>query len=173
MRLSVTVRNPDPYDQCKVRVGAATFSQPWDIEHVRQKLPNLEPILCTRLGTALTQRRQFLQYRKEHHDWSEGALDIQINDNGREGRGTTVASSLPQDLSYIRHAQSSTSVEESHEDRSEISATSYASSSGNQGEFRVPDIPTQYNVGPFICPFCYMLISMETGDACKTQQQWK
>lgn len=173
MRLSVTFSNPAPYDQFKSRVGVIEVSEQWDIQHVQEKFPNLEPVVSKRLGTALTQQRRYLKYREEHHSLLEEGLDSRNDHSSSRGRGTTIASSLPQELKDHCKAQSFTILEDCEDDHSVISATSYASSSMDPEELRVPPIPAEAVHGPFLCPYCHTLISIETGNDWKMRQDWK
>ncbi|KAI1130826.1 hypothetical protein F5Y10DRAFT_103409 [Nemania abortiva] len=164
LRLSITIRNPAPHDQFLSRAGAETlgYYEQYDIKHVQEKFPRMEITIAERLGRAMTSRRHFFKYREHHYTKISGGID---NDGGpaEDGDQTTVVSSVP------RHHKDSLD-ENSPIDldaRSEISGTSYALSLDNQEELRVPPIPEEYLDGPFLCPFCYLMIEVGSRDDWK------
>lgn len=73
-RLSVIIRNATPRDRYAKAAAAAIepFDDQYDISHVGHKFPRLEmkenEWLKIRLGRAITQRRQYLRYCREHHE---------------------------------------------------------------------------------------------------------
>lgn len=159
LRFSVTISNPAPHDHFKSRAGVelTKYFEHYDIQHVRAKYPHIREKTSERLGRMLTYRRRYFKYREDHHSRLKQGLEGALDDGASKGRATTVASSLPQgmkDGAQMLHI--------SVDDRSEISATSYAPSTLNQSELRVPPIPKQYVDGPFPCPFCYVFISVDS-----------
>lgn len=164
LRLSVTISNPAPHDRFKSRAGVEAISyEPWDVEHVRAKFPRLDGKVSERLGKTLTQRRRYFKYREDHHCRLKQGLD-DIDDGASKGKATTVASSLPQ---QFKDEDAQVNLIVLDDDRSEISATSYAPSTIDDTELRVPPIPKEYVDGPFLCPFCYVFISVDT------RHEWK
>ncbi|KAK3386875.1 hypothetical protein B0H63DRAFT_468525 [Podospora didyma] len=179
LRLSVTISNPAPHDQFKSRAGVEAIAhyEPWDIQHVRNKFTDLEPRVTERLGISLTRRRKYFKYREEHNTRLREGLEIEhetpvvVEVVGCER--TTVASSLPQ---HLKDAESAAVPKVDAEepvafdfcdDQSEASGTSYAPSAANPGELRVPRIPEEYINGPFMCPFCYTMVSIDSRHAWK------
>lgn len=169
MRLAITISNPAPYDQFKSRAGVFAYPDQWDIAHVRQKFPDIDPIVSERLGKALTERRRYFKYREEHHLRLEEGLNGDDDDNGSRGRGTTIASSLPHESRDTAPA----ALEDAEDTYSELSTTSYATTSADSGQLRIPPIPKDYKSGPFLCPFCYMLISVDSESDWKARLEWK
>lgn len=161
LRLSVTIRNPAPYDQFKSRVDLRTSQyEPYDIKHVLEKFPKVDRRVSIRLGRALTQRRQYFKYREEHHRRLQEGLELgePMNPKSEDGR-TTVASPIPQ------HLADSTELNLTFLDLapSETSETSYARSTNmDVSEIRVPPLPKEHVDGPFQCPFCFTIISVDT-----------
>lgn len=158
LRFSVTISNPAPHDHFKSRAGVelTNYFERYDAQHVRDKYPHIQVEISERLGRMLTYRRRYFKYREDHHSRLKQGLEGPLDDGASKGRATTVASSLPQgmkDGTQMFHL--------SVDDRSEISATSYAPSTSDQSQLRVPPIPKQYADGPFPCPFCYVFISVE------------
>lgn len=155
LRLSVTISNPAPHDHFRSRAGIefTPFFEHYDTQHVREKYPNIQPKLSERLGRMLAYRRRYFRYRVDHHARLTQGLEGTVDDEA-----TTVASSLPQALKDSHQVH--LGVE--NDDRSEISATSYAPSTSDQSELRVPRIPKEHVDGPFLCPFCYVMIAVDT-----------
>lgn len=169
MRLAITIRNPAPYDQFRSRAGVISCPSQWDIEHVQHKFPNIHPVISDRLGKALTQRRQYLRYREEHHLRLQEGLNSDDDDNGSKGKGTTIASSVPHDS----RDDAPTALEDTEDTYSDNSTISYATTCADQGVPRIPPIPSGYETGPFLCPFCHMLISVDAESDWKARLDWK
>jgi hypothetical protein len=74
-KLSILIRNSSSRDRYAKALAAASkgpFNDQFDVDHVGNKFPRLYrdemmTWLRTRLGKAITQRRQYLQYCREHH----------------------------------------------------------------------------------------------------------
>lgn len=169
MRLAITIRNPAPYDQYKSRAGVFPYPNEWDISHVLQKFPGIDPVISGRLGKALTQRRRYFNYREEHHLRLQEGLNSDDDGNGSKGKGTTIASSLPHQFRDTATA----SLKDAEDTFSEVSTSSYAATSADQGRLRIPPIPKDYSDGPFLCPFCYMIIAVDAENDWKARLQWK
>jgi hypothetical protein len=163
LRLCVTIGNPAPHDQFQSRAGAivSAYYEPWDVKHVQEKFKDVDPIIAERLGKAITMRRQYFKYRKEHHDKLSDGLG---NENDIGGDRTTIASSIPE---HLKDTPGMTTLLEDLDNKSEFSATSYAPSNAETDQLRVPLIPAEHLEGPFLCPFCQTLIELET------RQDWK
>jgi hypothetical protein len=57
MRLSVTIRNPEPHDRYKRSAYTdASHFVPFDVEHVRARFPGSSDALARKLGVANSQR---------------------------------------------------------------------------------------------------------------------
>lgn len=160
LRFSVAISHPAPHDRFKFRAGieVTRHFEHYDVMHVRANYPHMNPRLSERLGRMLTYRRRYFKYRADHHSRLNHGLDGELDDGASKGLATTIASSLPPGL---------TDAAETHlavvdDDRSEVSASSYAPSTLDGSELRVPSIPKQYIDGPFLCPFCYMIISVDS-----------
>lgn len=160
LRFSVTIRNPAPHDRFKSRADAQVgFFEPWDIQHVKEKFPQVDEQLAERLGRALTHRRKYFKYRESHHcRLKEGLEDGDGGVDGMSrGRATTEASSVPQQFKDAGTG----SLELFSGNHSKVSETVYAPSALNQGQLRVPPIPKEHIDGPFLRPFCYVFISVD------------
>ncbi|GAW16547.1 hypothetical protein ANO14919_059770 [Xylariales sp. No.14919] len=164
LRLSVTIKNPAPHDQfmSKVELDIMAAYEPYDIRHIMEKFPLIEGKLSERLGRAMAHRRHFFKYRKDHHARVAGGIDD--DDSLRQdGDQTTVASPVPGHLKDDAEGGSTIDLD----DRSVHSMTSYAPSLNNSGELQVPPAPKEYLLGPFLCPFCYQMIEVDS------RNEWK
>lgn len=161
LRLSVTLSNPAPHDDFKSTAGAE-IDDFWDIQHVREKFPHADPGIIQRLGMAMTRRRQYFKYREEHHNKiSQGLGSHDEIEVAQGGEKTTVASSIP------RHLKDPIDNTMPELDVSQGSKTSYVLSNANQDQLRVPPLPMEFRDGPFMCPFCFLIVSIDTGYAWK------
>ncbi|KAL6355640.1 hypothetical protein LRP88_11243 [Fusarium phalaenopsidis] len=169
LRLSVTIRNPAPHDQFLSRAGEGLVKEfvYWDAKHVRDKFPNVDKDLTDKLGRAMARRRQYFKYREEHKSRLAEGLDEDEAEFG--GRATTIASSLPEHLKEAGKSADAGMAQFAIMDdaRSDASATSYATSSPDSTQLRVPPIPKEHIDGSFKCPFCHMIVSIDTRHAWK------
>lgn len=163
MRLSLTIRNPAPYEHFKTR--ELELVEPFlerDIEHVQNKFPRIHAKTRDRIGKALTDRRFYFRYRENHNSRLKAGLDD--DSHASESRdGTTEPSLLPKDRSNSGEVWSSSRWD----DMSELSATSYASSSTGTMGLRVPPVPREHIDGPFQCPYCFLPIEI------RDRHHWK
>ncbi|RTE71763.1 hypothetical protein BHE90_013834 [Fusarium euwallaceae] len=151
LRLGVAIRDPAPHDRFVISDSADTSHyEQFDIQHVCSKFGSIDSGLAERLGKAITRRRQFFKYREDN----------------RIGDGETAVSSLLEGKLGASQI-SGLPVPEDNCSDSEISQTSYASSTGDVEQRSVPPLPTEASEGPFECPFCYMMIAV--GD----ESSWK
>jgi len=78
LRLSFLIRKATPRDRWNraLQVSKERFDDQFDIRHVSEKFPKLNrpdnAWLKVRLGRAITQRRQFIRYCREHKDHLSG-----------------------------------------------------------------------------------------------------
>lgn len=158
LRLSATISNPAPHDHFQSRIGSRVeHYEPYDLQHVQGKFKDINTAIAERLGRAVTMRRHYFEYRKEHHEKLAAGLG-DIDDTG--GDKTTIASSIPE---QSKDAPGNTPLLEGLrlDSPSEFSTTSYATSSAESGQLKVPPIPTEHLDGPFLCPFCQMITEIQ------------
>jgi hypothetical protein len=170
LRLSTAIRTPAPHDRFKSRAGADMVErfEPWDTRHVEDKFPDIDVRIAERLGRAAARRRQYFKYREEHAEkLAEGLeswdTDDQDNEDKRRDEATTVASSIPNHLKDSFGGLGGF-IDDT---RSEVSGTSYALSTADTTKLRVPPMPKEHVDGPFQCPFCRMVVSIDT------RREWK
>jgi len=189
LRLSMAIRNPAPHDQFMAsgQIDISSFES-FDISHVQAKFPCAEGYLITRLGKAISRRRQYLKYRNERHKkLAQGIEDVieapkaVAEPIGIEVARTevtrtdtapteinpesTVASSIPLAM------KAPTTYIDPDEDvysEGELSQTSYATSTNESTKLRPPPIPKEAQEGtPFECPLCFMIISIRSSHSWK------
>lgn len=169
LRLSIAIRNPAPHDQFIRSTNIDTsFYEEYDIMHVREKFPLAEEYLVTRLGRAISRRRQYLKYREAHQKKLKYGLETtetSIEDSKTEMvPQSTVASSLPaalKDVDYLDLTEDSSS-------EMGFSEASTSMSDANTMKLRVPPLPEASQGGaPFECPLCFMIISISSARSWK------
>ena len=161
LSLAVAVRNPAPHNRhVKAKSANTSHFEVYDIGHVRSKFVNVEPWLASRLGTAISRRRQYFKYRESHHQKLSHGLE-----EDAKLEAETIASSLPCHLKG-GHAGSSPVFEDDSSDTG-VSMTSYDSVATKSGGLAVPALPEEAYSGPFQCCFCYMMV------ATRDRATWK
>jgi hypothetical protein len=183
MELSMIIRDSPLRDDYLKAASRYKLDPVWDIGHVREKHGSAKMSsdwLLERLGKSITQRRQYLIYRKEHHKKLSENLDEDTEDiegNEDENPEETIAET--------KHTKATTVIERKYEPRKDGSEaggsfgseTSYeATVVGEGAEHRllVPQHPTMafdsipFEYGnPFQCPYCY------TEQIVKNRGKWK
>ncbi|KAF5710471.1 zinc finger transcription factor ace1 [Fusarium globosum] len=155
LRLSVSIHNPSPHDRLKKACLTDTSSyEPFDVQHVCNKLSKAPKPIAERLGKAISRRRQYFKYRELHHEKLASGLELDSKDQMQ----STVASSLPKSLNLNEPI----SLEEDVDDASDTgrSQTSWATSAANPERRKIPALPAEAENGPFECPFCFMMVSI-------------
>ncbi|KAI0404130.1 hypothetical protein F4802DRAFT_569018 [Xylaria palmicola] len=149
LRLSATIRNIAPYDQYMSRAVFETVSQyeQYDIKYVQEKFPRADNDLTERLGKLITSRRHFFKYREDHQDRVSGEVD---EDDGLDRSGDQ--STAPSPISV--HLKNNL--------WSDLDATTYNPSGENLEELKIPPIPSEHVAGRFLCPFCYLMIKVDS-----------
>ncbi|KAJ9422957.1 hypothetical protein FOXG_05745 [Fusarium oxysporum f. sp. lycopersici 4287] len=161
-RLSVSIHNPSPHDRFKKACLTDTSGyEPFDVQHVCNKLSKAPKPIAERLGKAISRRRQYFKYRELHHDKLASGLELDDKDQMQ----STVASSLPKKL----NVNEPISLDENVDDASDAgrSQTSWATSAANPERRKIPALPAGAENGPFECPFCFMMV------AITSRNHWK
>lgn len=167
MRLSMAIRNPAPHDQFKESTNMdMSYFERFDIDHVRGKFPDAQEYLVRRLGKAVSRRRQYLRYRKEHRERLEQGMMSKVHDTDAkpivlataapsENPRSTVASSIP-------HAFKADIAIDNEDYEETLSQTSYASSNSDPTKLRPPPLPEAGVKGePFECSLCCRMTSAQ------------
>ena len=160
LRVATIIQKPAPHDRF-IKSGRfdQSFRQPWDKRHVEEKFVGIPEWISRRLGTAITRRRQFLEYRKSHHE--QIAEIKEIDDFKTMERDGPVVSSLPtvvkQDQGVRAFLQATATAD--HQSDSGDSLTSYAETVAGEDVLLVPKMPEAAQEGGlFQCPYCYMIL---------------
>lgn len=191
MQTSIIIRNATPRDRY-VKAQSSTkdrFLDCFDIAHVGHKFPKTDSKghewLKRRLGRAITQRRQYLKYCRDHHDKfsqeketsqkTEGAdessrskgptsaLDpvSKIQNEGGTVRSLPMSAFTPTTASTLQPSKLEANEEAGVEEVSDsYSQTSYATSvHGNttESKLRIPSLRDVTGGFPFECPYCWTL----------------
>ena len=195
-RFSIIIRNNTNRDRY-AKATAASLADPiqdyFDINHVREKFPALEAKgkkwLISRLGKAITQRRQYLKYCREHNQKTSVDLvtpnfdslpkDTEAMPMQPAVKAPTLSgmSTLSKPPSTLAQTQASTLIlnssqnvdEEAPEDSQ--SQTSYATSNEEDSTSSVLHVVQLEDVSKgldhFVCPYCWQI------QAITTQRAWK
>ncbi|KAF5978676.1 zinc finger transcription factor ace1 [Fusarium coicis] len=156
-RLSVSIHNPSPHDRFKKACLTDTSGyEPFDVQHVCNKLSKAPKPIAERLGKAISRRRQYFKYRELHHEKLASGLEL----DGKDQIQSTVASSLPKKL----NVNEPISLKEDLDDESDTgrSQTSWATSAANPERRKIPALPAEAENGPFECPFCFVMVSVSS-----------
>jgi hypothetical protein len=175
MRLSIAIRNPAPHNQYKEsRHIDMSYFEKFDIEHVCAKFPNAPAYLTERLGAAISRRRQYLRYRKDHQERLKQGLEqtklpqaIYKHKETSVGQSERIESTVASSIPLAMRTSSPTIQVEKHDYHEDVlSQTSYASSNNDPAKLRPPPLPEQgYNGEPFECPLCCRLSSVSQTSA--------
>lgn len=192
-RFSILLRNNttrDRYSKSNLAGTNSSFNNQFDVSHVAHKFPCLasKPWLIDRLGKAISQRRQYLRYCREHRDKT---FKDHKPDSGLQ-TGRQLLSSVPYTptqqlqpsrsvasgpVSTLAHTQASTLVlitdkltDEEFDDDTQ-SRTSYATSVDEtiavSNLHVVPIESISQGSAHFECVYCWQIQSM------KNQKVWK
>jgi hypothetical protein len=163
-RLSMNMRKPTAYERfLKARSLNASYYYQFDKDHVRNKFPKAKAFLCTRLGRANSQRREFLEYQRSHH---EKLASDPVSEDYETG---TTASSVPSKFKDTRLPDAiDLEAEQDKLSNEGMSETSYASSTTDSSRLKVPPLPEKYIYGsPYECPLCREIVSVQSRKAWK------
>lgn len=151
----------------RARIDAPTTrSELFYVKHVQEMFPSLDSVIRQRLGRTLTQRRQCLKDLADQYHRLQEVLDPEEAKNAKsEGGGTTGAPPISQGL------RDSAQIDITIPDvpaSVHLTASYLGSDVMDTTEIRLPSLPQEHTSGPFLCPFCFTLISMSTLDEWKS-----
>lgn len=177
-RMAVFIRNASPRDRfAKALSSPSPFDGSFDIAHVQHKHPKFDVEtrhwLRDRLGKAITQRRQFLRYAREHRNklaeeptdlWKPVTDDelrpvaqVQITRTTKTNVTGGISVSAPTAASTLLLKEMPVMLEDSHDNQSQ---TSYALSTGDNKEEQI-QLPQLSDVSQgrlvFECPLCWTM----------------
>ena len=191
MKTSIIIRNATPRDRY-IKAQSSTkdrFLDCYDIDHVSHKFPKINSEgsewLRTRLGRAITQRRQYLKYCRDHHDKFSQEKEVSQKTKGADessrSKGSTntldptsktqheggtvrilpMSAFTPTIASTLQPSKLEANEEGDVEEESDsYSQTSYATSvhgSTTESKRRIPSLQDITSGFPFECPYCWTL----------------
>ncbi|KAH7092032.1 hypothetical protein FB567DRAFT_516332 [Paraphoma chrysanthemicola] len=183
-RLSVIIRKYSPRDRfAKALSGPNPFNEAFDVAHTGHKFPKLAKTSCSwlqvRLGRAITQRRRFLQYTREHRQKLSSVTLVQrtvqtqivvepsvittaVPTTSLAGQTVTsrpLSTLAPTSASTLMLPDFSLLDDIDHPD--DRSQTSYAQSLGDQdsdAQIQIPALASvSHGFSTFECPFCWSI----------------
>lgn len=172
LRLSASIRNPAPHDHFKSK-DAANYGAGFELyekNRISEKYNHLDQAVLDRLAKSMVRRRQYLKYRADHaeriaHGVEAIAGGAEYHDGASEYTANqTAISSLPDHLkddTLAAAAAEMDATDDLDDTRSQASATSYAETDVTTTELRMPRPPPESLHGPFKCPFCHMIITIQ------------
>lgn len=148
MKISITVRSATTRDRfLRAEIAIANpMTDAFDVAHLAQKYPKVEqrPWLKSRIGAAMTRRRQFLHYSRDHRGRLRGDAD---EEKARTVIGSTKASTLQIERLEAAEEEVESQVSE---------ATSFGVDEGTEAyALRVPSLSSISERCPFECPLCW------------------
>jgi hypothetical protein len=179
MKLSVVIRNSPARDDYLKAASRYNFDPRYDIGHVKEKFGKVTEThdwLIERLGKAITRRRQYLAYRKDHHGKLSRDWDQMPTDESKSKPAQTIT--LTTATTFVEPASITLVEKEGPSEEGSIGTeTSYEQTTfGNDAKItlRVPPqpkiafegVPFEFDE-PFQCPYCY------TEQIVKNRADWK
>lgn len=164
-RMAMLVRNPAQHDMLLEQKAAdVTAFARFDYNHVRDKFPEADSALVSRLANAITRRRKYLRHREnrttyltpETEDTNRNILESQIQDDHISDSDVYALSDT---VSTDTAAWSAMFSDE--DSQAGDSQTSYSTSSMIGSSVTIPSPPkASENGAPFECPYCYSTLTI-------------
>ncbi|KAI5816702.1 hypothetical protein BZA77DRAFT_311673 [Pyronema omphalodes] len=183
-RISIAISSPAPQDRLeRMPTNSMSHYLAFDIDHIsnKYKFDDKDQYLLERLGKANTKRRQVFKYYQDHHQRIIGRRPTSPEAASQPGSPGLENSEIDENDFYqsvVDRSDMYTTVNTFYEgdrkfsvfkpfdldSRSEtgFSETSYASSSADSDNLRVPDPPEEAKKGPFQCPYCFIIVETES-----------
>jgi hypothetical protein len=151
-RLSISIRDPAPNDQSRTSIVVdKSYFEEYDIQHAKAKYADCSTFLAERLGRANSGRRQYLNYRDEHHQKLAKDVDLiglETSKTEHSGASTEATKVSANDFDV-------------NDGDDALSVTSYATSVNTA--IRVPHLPREAREKEYWeCPICFMIVSIHT-----------
>jgi tetratricopeptide (TPR) repeat protein len=179
-RISIIIRKASPRDRFAKALAARQepFDDRFDIDYVSNKFPMLniekKEWFKERVGKAITQRRQYLRYARDHRDklarepkdlWQPEDIGprttlLPVPSQASKANLTKPTSTLaPTTASTLLTERLSIDEEDLSDNQSQTSQTSYAVSLGEddlESHLRLPSlVEVSRDATTFECPFCW------------------
>ncbi|KAL8896798.1 MAG: hypothetical protein Q9207_007529 [Kuettlingeria erythrocarpa] len=159
--MSMLVRKPAQHDFYMGAKQSDVSGYEWaDLRHVKDKFPNIDDQMATRLGQAITRRRKYLIYRKRHAEKLRQGIDNDTKPGAPSAGSDVLSETVATDVRTWNVDADDTGSE------SGFSHTSYAPTLISGGAITIPSPPEASQGGaPFECPYCYCVLSAPTRKA--------
>lgn len=172
LRLSAAIQNPAPHDHYmhSTRFSTSQASENSDIGHFQEMFPIAPKTVVDVLGKAISRRREYFIYSAAHNKTpSKGIQEENIHSEPKSGDDdgktvlnplSNVASSISQTLKPSDH---DLELEEEQLSECDSIQTSLDSVDTEFQAGEIPPLPRRaQNEDPFPCPFCFMVISIQS-----------
>jgi hypothetical protein len=164
----MAIREPAPDSQLQSTITIdKSYYESHDVLHVQAKFGR-EDFLAERLGRGISGRRQYLAYREEHHrKLSKNVETLGFEEPKTEHTtNSTEATPIPETQRNMSSTDNASGPLVLDDGEDTLSRTSYATSVN--ATVRIPRLPKQAREQEhFECPFCYMIVSIQTTAAWK------
>ena len=164
-RTGILIRRAGPTDRFKraLQMSTSTFPASFDVDYVREKHPKIKgrnEELAERLGDAISKRRQFIKYSRDHRTrlgYDEPGDTHEVRPARTEQISSKASSFYPEKLPESPLLPITVEEEEDKDAVSVISASTFSDATSNLKLPRLEDLSTDGE--PFECPICFTLQS--------------
>ncbi|ERF69949.1 hypothetical protein EPUS_05493 [Endocarpon pusillum Z07020] len=168
-RISISLRAHSSVNRYAKAAAFDTSSfLPFDTEYVREKFPEAKNQLCSRMGKAISKRRQYLKYR-EHHA-AKLAQGLPEHKDINIALSETTASTFIDPLATPEITRREAESADISNIADTMSETTYTTILGDSERLRLPRMPKEASIGQaFECPLCRKIVQFET---TRTTHSW-
>lgn len=188
LKISMIIRGSSARDDYNKAATRYRIDSAWDVSHVREKYGAAEKSsrwLVLRMGKAITRRRQYLQYRKDHHgkllvEFNDADSDKEVSEWSKKSIAYTKDTKDTKDTKYTK----ATAFFETPQTTVKVtppaslgSATSYEPTVVGDAAYSKLSVPphpemafesVEFEFGqPFLCPYCC------TEQSVRNRKAWK
>lgn len=169
LRLSSTIRDPAPHDKFAEAQSIETSDcELSDVQHVQSKFSSIDSSIATRLGKAISNRRQYFKYRKVRHaKLAHGPNQDSAIDTTHNKPQQILHSSISEHLDESSKSTELTPVVLEDDETSDTGSSETSSSETESESRQFPPLPNEAFKGPFQCPYCSMVINATDGVSWK------
>ncbi|KAF1979278.1 hypothetical protein BU23DRAFT_441216, partial [Bimuria novae-zelandiae CBS 107.79] len=159
-RLSMAIRDPAPDDRLHGTITVdKSYFEKHDILHTKSKYPSCAEYLAERLGRVISGRRQYLNYREQHHQKLAKNVELVGLEQPRTENTSDSTEVTPMPIARSNSANMAG-------DDDVLSQTSYATSVN--ATIRVSPMPKEaHEKQHFECPLCFIIVYVHTTAAWK------
>ena len=165
-RIGILVRKAMPYDRFEraLRASDLDFSPDFDVNYVEEKHPKIpKSWLSNRLGSAITKRRQFIRYCRDHKS------HLEAENTERESRALTAENTSSKATTFVPQVYADLCQAEEAEVEDVLSIASASTVTNSTGALRLPSLEDLSPEGDtFECPICFTLQSFKEDLAWKS-----